>query len=204
MACCLTLVLPAPAPRAADLFDEIYRRGAPMEAKLQRVSARFVETTTSTLLARPVVARGRVVARRPSDVLLTYEAPDARVVRIVEGRMTVQWPSRGMDETRDVRSRLQRAERLFVGKSPDELRKLFEITAIVAPDRPSAWRVTFVPKRRQLREGLERLDLWIDQSSLLLHALEMTLPGGDRRHMAFTDIEVNPPLAPDVFTASRR
>ena len=47
------------------------------------------ETTTSTLLARPLVTRGRVIAQRPSDVLLTYDAPDARVVRIVDGQLTL-------------------------------------------------------------------------------------------------------------------
>lgn len=203
LALCLSLVLPPTAPRAADLFDEIYQRGAPMDARLQSLSARFVETTTSTLLTRPVVASGRVIARRPTDVLLTYDAPDPRTVRIVGGQMEVIWPARSLDETRDVRSSLQRAQRLFIGKSPDELRKLFEITAVVAADRPDTWKITFVPKRRQLREGLDRLHLWIDQSSLLLHALEMELPGGDRRRMEFSDVVVNPALGPDAFTSRR-
>ncbi len=203
-AICLAAIVPQPAPRAADLFDEIYRRGAPLEARLQSLSATFVETTTSTLLTDPVVARGRVVARRPSDVLLTYEAPDRRVVRIVDGRMTVEWPARQLDETRDVRSSLRRAERTFMNKSPDELRKLFDITAAVDDQDATTWKVTFVPRRRQLREGVERLHLWIDQQSLLLEALEMELPGGDRRRMEFSDVVVNPELEPDAFAAAAR
>lgn len=204
LALCLTAVAPQLEPRATDLFDEIYRRGAPLEARLESLSASFVETTTSTLLTEPIVARGRVVARRPSDVLLTYDAPDPRVVRILDGRMTLEWPSRQIDETRNVRGNLQRAQRMFMDKSPDELRKLFDITATVADDDPASWKVTFVPRRRQLREGVERLHLWIDQSSLLLHALEMELRGGDRRRMEFSDIVVNPDLGPDAFVADGR
>ncbi len=203
----LVVALLGPAttrPQADDLFDEIYRRGAPMEASLKTVSASFVETTTSTLLSRPLVLRGRVVAERPSNVVLTYEHPDPRVVRITDGRMTVDWPARQLHESRDVRSALQRATRTIVGKSPDELRKLFDITAVVDEDRPSTWKVTFVPRRRQLREGLERLHLWIGQQSLLLESLEMDLPGGDRRRMDFSDVVVNPVVDPAVFTAPGR
>lgn len=200
LAICLAALAPQPTPRAADLFDEIYRRGAPLEARLTSISASFVETTTSTLLTEPVVARGHVVARRPADVLLTYEAPDRRVVRIVDGRMTVLWPARQLDETRDVRGSLRRAERMFIGKSPDELRKLFDITA--AEHDATTWKVTFVPRRRQLREGVERLHLWIDRQSLLLEALEMELAGGDRRRMEFSDVVVNPEIGPDTFSAA--
>lgn len=196
---------PHASPRAADLFDEIHRKGAPLEAQLQSVSATFTETTTSTLLARPLVTRGRVIAARPSNVLLTYDAPDARVVRIVDGQLTVDWPSRQLRESKDVRSGLQRATRLFIGKSPDDLRKHFDITAVVDPERAGTWRVTFVPKRRQLREGLDRLHLWIDQQSLLLQALEMALPGGDTKRMEFSDVVVNPALGSGAFApASRR
>ena len=170
-----------------------------MEARLQAVSASFVETTSSTLLAKPIVLRGRVVAQRPSNVVLTYDAPDARVVRIVDGHLTVNWPARALNETKDVRSSLQRATRTIIGKSPDELRKLFDITAIDAPDRAGTWQVTFVPKRRQLREGVERLHLWIGQQSLLLESLEMELPGGDTRRMDFSNVVVNPVIDTTVF-----
>jgi outer membrane lipoprotein-sorting protein len=193
-----------PAPRASDLFDEIHRRGAPLEARLQSVTASFTETTSSTLLAKPIVTRGRVIAQRPANVLLMYDAPDARVVRIVDGQLTIDWPARAMHESKDVRTGLQRATRLFIGKSPDDLRKHFDITASVDTQRAGTWRVTFVPKRRQLREGLDRLHLWIDQQSLLLQALEMEIPGGDIKRMEFTDVVINPALGPDTFGAAPR
>jgi outer membrane lipoprotein-sorting protein len=61
-----------------------------------------------------------------------------------------------------------------------------------------------VPKRRQLREGLERLHLWIGQESLLLQALEMVLPGGDTKRMEFSDVVVNPAIDPGTFAPVAR
>jgi outer membrane lipoprotein-sorting protein len=118
--------------------------------------------------------------------------------------MTVEWPSRDVRQAQDVRGSLQRAERVFMGKSPDELRKVFDITAALAPDRPGTWHLTLVPRRRQLRQGLERLHLWIDQQTFLLQAQKMEMPGGDTRLMEFSDIVVNPTIGPDVFARPGR
>ena len=186
-------------PPAEELFDHIYSRGAPVERTLKTVSATFVETSTSTLLKAPQVARGTLVGRRPDQVRLVYSGADARTV-IVNGRMlAVDWPGRGIKETRDVSGTMRRAERFFVMSSPAELRKHFDIVAIDAPDRTGAWRVTFTPKRKQMREGVSRVHLWIDQASLVLHALKMEYPGGDTRLMEFSDVRINPPVDGSVF-----
>ena len=45
-----------------------------------------------------------------------------------------------------------------------------------------------VPKRKQIRETLARLDLWVDRTSLLLDAMKMTFANGDTKTMAFEDV----------------
>src|SRR5262245_53220506 len=77
-----------------DSFDELYARGKQMNDGLKTLTARFTETTTSTLLTRPLVARGRVAVERPSRVILRYSEPDARTILIDGNTMTVVWPSR--------------------------------------------------------------------------------------------------------------
>src|SRR5581483_9129444 len=57
------------APKG-DLFDEIYQRSLPMASTLKSIRARFTETTTSSLLAKPLVAEGTLVAVRPTDLLI--------------------------------------------------------------------------------------------------------------------------------------
>lgn len=201
-----TAVVAQAEPRSgsSDLFDEIYRRGAPVEKTLKTVSAAFVETSTSTLLKAPQVARGTLVGRRPNQVRLVYTGADARTVVVSGNTLAVDWPARGIKETRDVGGTMRRAQRFFVLSSPAELRKHFDVVAIDAPDRPGAWRVTFTPKRRQMREGVERVHLWIDQASLVLQALKMEYPGGDTRLMEFSDVRINPAVAADAFATPTR
>jgi outer membrane lipoprotein-sorting protein len=193
------------ATTPGDLFDEIYRRGAPVEKTLKTVSASFVETNTSTLLKAPQVARGTLVGRRPSQVRLAYAGADARTVIVDGNRLALDWPSRNIKETRDITGTMRRAERFFLMSTPVELRKHFDIVAVEAADRAGAWRVTFTPKRKQMREGVSRVHLWIDKGSLVLHALQMEYPGGDTRLMEFSDVRINPPVAADAFaTATQR
>ena len=190
---------------SGDLFDEIYRRAVPVEKTLTTVSAAFVETTTSTLLKAPQVARGTLVGRRPHQVRLVYTGADARTVIVNGNTLALDWPARNIEETRDVSGMMRRAERFFLVSTPAELRKHFDIVATEAPDRAGSWRVTFTPKRKQMQEGVSRVHLWIDQGSLVLDALKMEYPGGDTRLMEFSDVRINPPVAADAFaTAGRR
>ena len=69
-----------------------------------------------------------------------------------------------------------------------------------ADDRPHTYRLTMVPRRKQIREGLSRLELWLDQTSLLLAAMRMTFPNGDTKLMVLEDVVANAPLDPGVFT----
>ena len=190
---------PAPAARGADLFDDIFRRGAPMERTLQTVSASFVETTSSTLLKTPQVARGTLVARRPAQVRLDYAGPDRRTVIVNGNTLALDWPSRQMRDVRDIGGTMRRASRFFQVDSPADLRKHFDIEAVIAADRKDTWQVTFKPRRAQMREGVSLVHLWIDQSSLMLRAMRMDYPGGDTRLMEFADVRVNPSVEPSAF-----
>jgi outer membrane lipoprotein-sorting protein len=187
-----------------DLFDEIYRRGAPIESTLRTVSASFIETTTSTLLKAPQVSRGTLVARRPSDVRLQYGGDDPRTVAISGNTLAVDWPKRGLRDRRDISGTMRRAQRFFTATSPAELRKQFDIVATVATDRPRTWTVHFTPRRKQLREGVAAVRLWIDQQTLLLHAMRLEFPGGDTTLMEFADVRVNPPVDADAFALAPR
>lgn len=195
-----TFLAAAPgAATAPDLFDEIYARGRGIQTSLKTVTATFTETTTSSLLSRPLVARGTLAVERPSRIVLRYSTPEARTLLIDQDKMTLAWPSRGVRQQTDVAAALRRIDKYFVDKSPAELRRNFDIKAEDAADRPGTWRVTMVPRRKQIAEGMTQLDLWIDRASLLLSAMKMTFPNADTKLMAFENVVVNSPVDRSLF-----
>ena len=184
---------------APDLFDDLYQRGHKQNGSLKKFTATFTETTTSSLLTRDLIARGTVAVEHPSRIALRYTDPDERLVLIVGDRMTVSWPSRNIRQVKDIGASQRRVQKYFVDSSPDELRRHFTITAREADDRSDAYLLTMIPRPRQIKEGLTRLDLWVDRSSLLMTAMRMTFPGGDTKLMSFTDVKPNAVIDPAVF-----
>jgi outer membrane lipoprotein-sorting protein len=181
---------------ARDLFDEIYERGKPLEQSLKTIRAHFTEETTSSLLTRPLVAEGTLIVVRPSDILLTYTKPERKTLRLDAGHLLFVWPDRGLRESKDIREAQGRVQKYFVNKTPEELRKHFTIAAGDDKGRPGTWRIDMVPTRKQIQQGLARLELWVRQDTMTLAAMRMTFPGGDTKTMTFTDVVVNQPVSP--------
>ena len=190
---------PAFQKKSADLFDQIYERGRPTESSLRTLTASFVETSTSSLLAQPIVSRGTLAVERPSRTVLNYTDPSVRRVLIDGSLLLVTWPSRGITQQKNIGDAQDRVQKYFVGKSPDALRRHFKIRAQEAPDRPATWHVDMVPTRSQLKEGVSRIELWIAHETVLPVSMRLTFPNGDTKRMDFSDVRVNPTLPPSTF-----
>jgi outer membrane lipoprotein-sorting protein len=135
-------------------------------------------------------------------VALRYVEPDERLVLIDGDRMTIAWPSRGVRQTRDIGAAQKRVQKYFVDSSPGELRSHFEIAARERGGRGGGYVVALVPKRKQIREGLSRLELGIDAATLLLDSMDLTFPNGDVKRLTFTDVRPNAPIDPALFAAA--
>jgi outer membrane lipoprotein-sorting protein len=196
----LTASQPAPTH---DLFDDLFVRTTAKRESIRSIRATFVETTTSSLLQKPLVANGTVVAAPPGLVSMTYRAPDRHTVTIDGQSLAIEWPDRREQQVIDIANTQKRIEQYFAHASIAQLRSMFDISA--APDATVAGtiRVDMRPKRKQVREGLERLELWIDRDQLLLSQLRMTFPGGDQKTIRLEDVTVNVPIAADTFHIPR-
>jgi outer membrane lipoprotein-sorting protein len=183
-----------------DLFDDIYARSRGIEASLKTVTARFTETTTTPMLSKPIVSHGTLAVVRPDRIVLRYADPEPHVVLIDGGQMTFSWPSRGITQTSDIGAARKRVDKYFVDKDPDELRRAFRIAAVTSSDPPGTWRITMTPTRSQITQGLTKLHLWIDRTSLLLTAMRMDFPNGDSKLMTFADVQVNGTVDPTLFS----
>ncbi len=184
--------------QSGDVLTELFERGRVKQMSMKSVRATFTETTTSSLLLKPIVARGTIVAAPPARVLMTYIEPEPKVVAIDAGQLTVFWPGRAERQQIDIRATQKRIDQYFTNASIGDLKKLFDITA--EPDTiRRAYRIEMTPKRKQIKQGLEKLELWIDRESDMLVQMRMAFPGGDRKVIALEDVAVNVPIARDTF-----
>lgn len=181
-------------------FDARYARGQQVNASIRTLTASFIETTQSSLLTQPLVARGTLAVERPSRVVLHYTQPTVRTVLIDRNKMTVTWPSM---QTMDVGAAMGRIEKMFVNGSAKDLRQQFEIDDRQTGEPAGIYHVVMTPKQRRIREGLTRLELWVDEQTSLLSAIRMTFPNGDSKHMAFEQVTPNATLPAGVFTLDR-
>lgn len=183
----------------ADFFDELFAKAAPIDASMKTVRARFVETTTSALLKEPLVARGTLSAERPARLRLDYDAPEKRTLIVDEHQLVMDWPSRGEHTVRDITQVQERVKKYFVARDPGQLRSHFDIDAVVDSAMIGTWRVDMVPRRKQIREGLSGLQIWIDQRTLFMRQMKMDFAGGESKTFALEDVQLNAPLPKGVF-----
>jgi outer membrane lipoprotein-sorting protein len=191
---------PARPPAPAASFDELYAQGQRRNEAMKTLTARFTETTTSALLVHPLVARGTLAVERPSRVALHYTEPDARVI-IIDGKtLTTSWPTK---QTLDIGTAMGRVQKQFVNGSAADLRREFDIDDSQASRTPGTYYVTMSPKRKQIRETLTRLELWVNRGTLLLQSMRMTFASGESKTMTFEDVVPNAALPQGVFSPDR-
>lgn len=192
-------IIASQPPPSNDLFNRIYHRTAAKRESIHSIRARFTDTTVSSLLERPLVAHGTMTAAPPGRVVMTYADPERRTI-VVDGKSLVIFsPDRHERETIDISRIQKRIDQYFTQASPEQLQAMFDIRAQADATVRGADRIDMVPKRRQIKEGLERLELWIDRDSLLLTQMQMTFPGGDTKTITLEDIAVNVPISDDTF-----
>src|SRR5579864_4107558 len=188
------------APQASkDLFTQIYQRAVAKRQSIHSIRARFTEITVSNLLEKPLVAHGTVIAAPPDRVLMTYTGPERRTLALDGRSLVIVWPDRHERETIDISQIQKRIDRYFTQANPEQLRSMFDIRAEPDAAMPGADLIDMRPKRKQIKQGLERLALWIDRERSLLVQMQMTFPGGDKKTIALDDIALNAPIGDDTF-----
>jgi outer membrane lipoprotein-sorting protein len=188
------------ARQTPDPLAELFARGKAMQPAMHSVAASFTETTVSSVLRDPLVAKGTLVAALPLRVLMTYESPEVRYVLLDAERMVTAVPARRERHELDIGETWRRIQKYFVDASPDELRKSFEITLDTDPASRDAYRLDMTPKRKQIREGIARLRLWIDRTRLVMRKMRLDYTDGDSRTLELANIKVNVAVDDRTFT----
>jgi outer membrane lipoprotein-sorting protein len=196
------LVLWSPAGRAArasDPLDDLFARAKAAQAGVHPLVASFTETTRSTLLREPVVARGMLVAEMPLRVVMTYTSPVPKTIALDEKHLVVDWPARRDRETIDIARTQRLVQQYFEDASPARLRQTFRITLATDAAFHDAYRLDMVPRRQQIAQGLSRLRIWIDGTDFAKLRMEMAYPSGDSKVLTLSDLRKNVPIPPGAF-----
>jgi outer membrane lipoprotein-sorting protein len=183
----------------ADPLDTLFARGKAQQAEMHSIRAAFTETTISSMLRDPIVARGTVVAVMPLRVLMTYTTPEQRYVLIDDQRIVTVVPATHERQEINIAEMQKRIQKYFVEASPKVLRQSFDVTLSTDPSMRGANLLDMTPKRMQIREGLSRLRLWIDDARLMLLKMKMDYADGDTRTLELSDVEVNIPIDSRTF-----
>jgi outer membrane lipoprotein-sorting protein len=182
-----------------DRFAQLFERASARRESLRSIRARFTETTVSTLLEKPIVGRGTILATPPARVLMTYTEPERKTVSLDSKLLLVVWPDRNEREKIDIAQTQKRIDEYFTQASLDQLRSMFDVTASPDAAMRETEYVDMRPKRKQIKAGLERLELWIDRENLLPVQMRMSFPGGDAKTIKLDDIAINVPVTNESF-----
>jgi outer membrane lipoprotein-sorting protein len=179
-------------------LDELFRRTRSVQASLKTLTASFTETSVSTLLREPVVATGTLVGAIPLRVVMQYERAVPKTVALDQRWMVLAWPGRAEIEKVNIAAVQSRVQKYFVDVSPKQLQESF--VATLSQARPEdAYRLDLVPKRKQISEGVTRVQIWIDPGSLMMTKMALSFAGGDAKTLELRDIKINPRIDESAF-----
>jgi outer membrane lipoprotein-sorting protein len=201
VACALAALLAITASRAPgeqDLFDTLHARITAAEAKRKSIRARFVETTTSSLLVRPMVSQGTLIGEKPARMVITYVSPEHRTILMNGERLFVTRVDQKDVEQVDIGEIMKTVNKYFTNADPGQLRRAFTIRAFADPAAPTWYQVDMLPKRKQIKQGLERLQFWVS-GDYMLTQMTMTFAGGDTTVFKLQDVELNVAIPPGTF-----
>jgi outer membrane lipoprotein-sorting protein len=186
------------APGGQDLFDTLHARISAAEAKRTSIRARFVESTTSSLLVKPMVSQGTLIGEKPARMVITYLSPERKSILMDGQRLFVTRAGRQEVEQTDITEIMKTVNKYFTNADPGQLRRAFTIHAIPDPATPGGYQVDLLPRRKQIKQGLDRLQFWVSRDYMLTQ-LTMTFAGGDTTVFKLEDVELNVAVPPGTF-----
>jgi outer membrane lipoprotein-sorting protein len=201
VACAVVAVLaltPGVAPGEQDLFDTLHARITAAEAARKSIRARFVESTTSSLLVKPMVSHGTLIGEKPARMVIAYLSPERRTILMDGQRLFVTRAGQKEVEQTDITEIMKTVNKYFTSADPGQLRRAFTIRAIQDPATPGGYQVDMLPRRKQIKQGLERLQFWVSRDYMLTQ-LTMTFAGGDTTVFTLDDVELNVAVPPGTF-----
>ncbi len=166
---------------------------------LHSLGAHFRQVKESSLLLEPAESSGSFRYLAPDRVRWDYRTPDPMVVVFAGDTVTTLYPEQRRAERVRLRGRQQRFLQVMAGTQPlDELQSQFRMI-LADPGGDAPYRLTLEPTNPLVRRRLDSVVLEIDRHLLLPVQVEVREADGDLTRYQFSDLRLDPPLAPDAF-----
>jgi len=186
----------SPMPRAntgADSASDLARRIGQRHQRVADLTARFVQTYRSGMLAQEVVEKGVVSLKRPGRMLWEYRDPEKKTF-VSDGKTFYFYvPADRQVIVRDQAGQRGLPALLLSGR--DDLLEEFDAT-LEPPPGPGVQRLRLVPKKAD--PEVERVFLDVDERDRI-RAVRVRDAQGNESRFEFTEIRENVGLPDRLF-----
>jgi outer membrane lipoprotein-sorting protein len=185
---------PAP-PQSDDLLNRIWDGVQQAQKKYTSSCGTVTETRTSSLMAKPMVLRGKFCAEGTTRFALEYFAPASVRIRYNENTLNVTTGDK--TEVMEVGSNVRRAQSYFSRESSiGNLKKNFTITV---KEDSGDFEMKLVPRTDNFRRRLNYLVVKLDKGNFLLRSLEVDGKSGVNSVFMIDVSSLNPKIPAETF-----
>ena len=183
------------AAQSDDLLNRIWDGVQQAQKKYTSSCGTITETRTSSLMAKPMVLRGKFCAEGTTRFALEYSEPVKMRIRFNENYLN--FTSGDKTEVMEVGQNVRRAQSYFSREgSIGNLKKNFTVTA---REESADFEMKLVPRTDAFRRRLNYLVVKLDKKDFLLRSLEVDGKSGVNSVFAIDVNSLNPKIPPETF-----
>jgi outer membrane lipoprotein-sorting protein len=178
-----------------DLLNRVWDGIQQAQKNYKSMCGTITETRTSSLMANPLVLRGKFCAEGTTRFALDYFEPSSMKIRLNENYVNVT--TGGNTEVMEIGKSARRAQSYFgQDNSLGNLKKQFTIT--VQEDNRD-YQLKLVPRTETFRSRLNYLVVKLDKRDFMLRSLEVDGKSGVNSVFAIDVSSMNPKIPADMF-----
>jgi outer membrane lipoprotein-sorting protein len=183
------------AAQSDDLVSRIWEGVQQAQKKYTSSCGTITETRTSSLLAKPLVLRGKFCSEGTTRFSLDYFEPSSLRIRFNENYLSVT--TGGKTEVTEIGKSVRRAQSGFGrDNSIGNLKKNF---TIITQEDNRDYQMKLVPRSDTFRRKLNYLIVKLDKQDFMPHSLEVDGKSGVNSVFVIDVSSVNPKIPPDKF-----
>ena len=181
--------------RSDDLLNRVWEGVQQAQTKYTSSCGTVTETRTSSLMAKPMVLRGKFCAEGTTRFALEYFEPASLRIRYNEDTLNIA--SGGKTEVMEVGSNVRRAQSYFSRESSiGNLKKNF---TIAVKEDSGDFEMKLVPRTDNFRRKLNCLVVKLDKGNFLLRSLEVDGKSGVNSVFVVDVSSLNPKIPAKTF-----